>query len=137
MHLADPPIDIHPEVAEALHEGAAVVALESTIISHGLPRENNRQIAREIEVAVRSAGAVPATLAILDSRVRIGLDGPALDQVASREDVVKASIRDVPVALAHGVPAATTVASTAWLASLVGISVFATGGLGGVHRGAG
>ncbi|MEU5722324.1 pseudouridine-5'-phosphate glycosidase [Micromonospora sp. NPDC047738] len=130
------PVEVHPEVAEALRHGGPVVALESTIISHGLPRDSNMQVARDIEQSVRAAGAVPATIAVLDGRVRVGLDEDALHQIASRDDVNKASIRDVAVTLARRVPGATTVASTAWLASLVGIEVFATGGLGGVHRGA-
>lgn len=133
---ADELIDIHPEVADALARGAAVVALESTIISHGLPRPDNARIAREIESSVREAGAVPATVAVLDGRVRVGLDDAALDRVAADESVVKASIRDLGVVVANRIGGATTVASTAYLARMAGIEVFATGGLGGVHRGA-
>lgn len=133
---ADELIDIHPEVADALARGAAVVALESTIISHGLPRPDNARIAREIESSVREAGAVPATVAVLDGRVRVGLDDAALDRVAADESVVKASVRDLGVVVANRIGGATTVASTAYLARMAGIEVFATGGLGGVHRGA-
>ena len=127
---------IHPEVAEALAAGGAVVALESTIISHGLPRPDNLRIAREIEHAVRSAGAVPATIAVVDGTARIGLDDDALARVAGDDGVVKVSVRDIATIAAGGGVGATTVASTAHLAARSGISIFATGGLGGVHRGA-
>jgi pseudouridylate synthase len=127
---------VHPEVEQSLTAGRPVVALESTIIAHGLPRPDNLRIAREIEDVVRDAGATPATVAILDGRVRIGLDDEALSEIASRTDVAKASLRDLGFVLANGMPAATTVASTAHLAARAGIEVFATGGLGGVHRGA-
>jgi pseudouridine-5'-phosphate glycosidase len=127
---------IAPEVAAALAERRPVVALESTIISHGLPRPDNLRVAREVEAAVRAAGAVPATLAVVAGRVRIGLDDAALAEVAGRDDVAKVSVRDVAVVAARGGHGATTVASTAHLAALAGIRVFATGGLGGVHRGA-
>jgi len=130
------PFRLHPEVADALATGTGVVALESTIISHGLPRPDNGPIARRIEDAVREAGAVPATVAVLDGEVRIGLDDAALERVAADETVVKASIRDLAPVLAGGGGGATTVASTAHLAARAGIDVFATGGLGGVHRGA-
>ena len=127
---------IHPEVADALAERRPVVALESTIISHGLPRPDNLRIAREIEAAVRSGGAVPATIAVVDGQARIGLDDGALERVAGDSDVVKVSVRDVAVVAAQDGVGATTVASTAHLAARAGIRVFATGGLGGVHRGA-
>ena len=127
---------VHPEVAAALADGRPVVALESTIISHGLPRPDNLRIAREIEQAVRDGGAVPATIAVVDGQARIGLDDDALDRVASSEDVVKVSVRDIATVAARNGVGATTVASTAHLAARAGISVFATGGLGGVHRGA-
>ena len=123
-------------MADALSAGRAVVALESTIISHGLPRPDNLRIAREIEAAVRSAGAVPATIAVVAGRARIGLDDEALAAIASADGVVKVSVRDVATVAAAGGHGATTVASTAHLAALAGIRVFATGGLGGVHRGA-
>ncbi|MEJ7707259.1 MAG: pseudouridine-5'-phosphate glycosidase [Nocardioidaceae bacterium] len=124
------------EVADALAEGHGVVALESTIISHGLPTDSSAAIARQIESTVRKSGAVPATIALLDGQVRVGLDDAALERIATDEAVVKASIRDLAVVLSGGGAGATTVASTAYLASRCGISVFATGGLGGVHRGA-
>jgi pseudouridine-5'-phosphate glycosidase len=125
---------IEPEVAEALDAGRPVVALESTIISHGLPRPDNLRIAREIEAAVRDNGAVPATIAIIDGGAHIGLDDAALERLAHDESVVKASVRDMATVAAKRLVGATTVASTAHLASAVGIRVFATGGLGGVHR---
>jgi pseudouridine-5'-phosphate glycosidase len=126
---------IHPEVAEALAERRPVVALESTIISHGLPRPDNLRIAREIEGAVRESGAVPATIAVVDGVARIGLDDDALARVAGDDSVVKVSVRDLGSVAARGGMGATTVASTAHLAARAGIGVFATGGLGGVHRG--
>ena len=129
-------MQVLPEVADALASGAPVVALESTIISHGLPRPDNLRIAREIEDEVRTAGAVPATIAVVDGVARIGLDDDALTQVASDPSVVKVSVRDLASVAARGGIGATTVASTAHLAVRAGISVFATGGLGGVHRGA-
>ncbi len=128
---------IAEEVRTALREGRGVVALESTIISHGLPSESSARVAREIEAAVRESGAVPATIAIVGGRVRIGLDDNALDQIATDGSVVKSSIRDLASVIVSGVLGATTVASTAYLAHRAGIQVFATGGLGGVHRGAG
>jgi pseudouridylate synthase len=127
---------IHPEVADALAARRPVVALESTIISHGLPRPDNLRIAREIEAAVRDGGAVPATVAVVDGRPHIGLDDAALERVADDPEVTKVSVRDIAVIAARGGVGATTVASTAHLAARAGIRVFATGGLGGVHRGA-
>jgi pseudouridine-5'-phosphate glycosidase len=127
-------ITVAPEVAEALAAGQAVVALESTIISHGLPRPDNIDIARQIEQAVRDGGAVPATIALVDGEVRVGLDDEALHAIAERDDVVKCSARDLPIAAARGATGATTVAATAHLAAEAGIGLFATGGLGGVHR---
>lgn len=129
-------VEVAPEVADALRDLGPVVALESTIISHGLPRPTNLDVARQIEAAVRESGAVPATIAIVDGVVRVGLDDAALAVVAGSDDVVKASVRDLAVVAARKGHGATTVASTSELASLVGIEVFATGGLGGVHRGA-
>jgi pseudouridine-5'-phosphate glycosidase len=129
-------VETAPEVAAALAEGRPVVALESTIISHGLPRPDNLRVAREVEAAVRREGAVPATLAVVAGRVRIGLDDAALAEVAGRDDVAKVSVRDLAVVVAGGGHGATTVAATAHLAARAGIRVFATGGLGGVHRGA-
>jgi pseudouridylate synthase len=129
-------VHVAEEVATALAERRPVVALESTIISHGLPRPDNLRIAGEIESAVRSAGAVPATVALLDGVAHVGLDADALTRVAGDPDVVKVGVRDLAAAAARGLSGATTVASTAHLAARAGISVFATGGLGGVHRGA-
>ncbi len=122
------------EVSEALHGGNPIVALESTIISHGLPRPENMRVALEVENIVRSRGAVPATIAMLEGRVHIGLAQNELEQIATRDDVVKTSIRDLATVSARKGFAATTVAATSHLANLVGIQVFATGGLGGVHR---
>lgn len=124
---------MHPDVVAALAAGRAVVALESTIISHGLPRPGNLAVAREIEDTVRAAGAVPATVAVLAGTVRIGLDDDGLAQVATRPDVLKLGVRDLGPAVAAGCSGATTVAATAHLAARAGIAVFATGGLGGVH----
>jgi pseudouridine-5'-phosphate glycosidase len=127
---------VHGEVADALAAGRGVVALESTLIAHGLPQPDNLRVAREAEAAVREAGAVPATVAVVAGEVRIGLDDAALEAVATGAGVIKAGVRDLAPAVARGASAATTVASTAHLAALAGIGVFATGGLGGVHRGA-
>jgi pseudouridine-5'-phosphate glycosidase len=127
-------LTVLPEVAEALAAGRPVVALESTIVSHGLPRPDNLRIAREIEQAVRDAGAVPATIAVVDGSARIGLDDDALTWIATRDDVVKVSTRDLATLVARGGSGATTVAATSHLAARAGITVFATGGLGGVHR---
>ena len=125
-----------PEVAEALAADKPIVALESTIISHGLPRPSNLTVAREVEEIVRSRGAVPATIAVLDGVVHIGLTDDQLVDIANRDDIAKASSRDLAIIAAAGKSAATTVAATAHLAVLAGINIFATGGLGGVHRGA-
>jgi pseudouridine-5'-phosphate glycosidase len=125
-----------PEVAKALAAGQPIVALESTIISHGLPRPSNLQVAREVEEIVRSHGATPATIAILDGKVLIGLTDDQLVEISNRDDIAKASSRDLAIIAATGKSAATTVAATAHLAVLAGIHTFATGGLGGVHRGA-
>jgi pseudouridine-5'-phosphate glycosidase len=127
---------VHDEVRDALADGRPVVALESTIISHGLPRPDNARLAREFEQAVRDGGAVPATVAVIDGRPRIGLDDAALDRLANDEDATKVSVRELAAIAARGGVGSTTVASTAHLARAAGITVFATGGLGGVHRGA-
>ena len=130
-------LTLTPEVADALHDGRPVVALESTVIAHGMPFPKNLESARALEATVRAEGAVPATIAVLDGRIRIGLDDAALERLASAgKAVMKLSRRDLPVALATGAPGATTVAATMIAARLAGIAVFATGGLGGVHRGA-
>ena len=125
-----------PEVAAALANNSPIVALESTIISHGLPRPSNLNVAREVEAIVREHGATPATIAILDGVVHIGLTDDQLVAIANRDDISKASSRDLAVLVASKKSAATTVAATAHLAAQAGIKVFATGGLGGVHRGA-
>lgn len=132
--MTSSPIVVLPEVAVALAEGRPVVALESTIVSHGLPRPENLRVARAVEDVVRERGAVPATIAILDGAVRIGLDEAALEEIAGRDDVVKVSLRDLGTVVARRLPGATTVAATSHAATRVGIRVFATGGLGGVHR---
>jgi pseudouridine-5'-phosphate glycosidase len=123
------------EVAAALAGKRPVVALESTIISHGLPRPRNHEAATEFEELLRSAGVTPATIAVLDGVPQIGLDAEGVRRIAD-EDLAKASVRDLPILAARGASGATTVAATAHLAALAGIRVFATGGLGGVHRGA-
>jgi pseudouridylate synthase len=127
---------VHDEVHDALADGRAVVALESTIISHGLPRPDNARLAREFEQAVRDGGAVPATVAVIDGQARIGLDDAALERLANDESATKVSVRELATIAARGGVGSTTVASTAHLAAAAGITVFATGGLGGVHRGA-
>jgi pseudouridine-5'-phosphate glycosidase len=125
---------IAPEVAGALDSGLPVVALESTLIAHGLPRGRNLEVARELEGVVRAAGAVPATIAVVGGVARIGLDGAALEALALGGGFAKAGLRDLAPVIARGGSAATTVASTSHLAARAGIRVFATGGLGGVHR---
>jgi len=124
------------EVAKALASGSPIVALESTIISHGLPRPTNLEVARDVETIVRQHGATPATIAVIDGNVHIGLNDKELVTIATRDNILKASSRDLAIAVAFGKSAATTVAATAHLAVMAGIKVFATGGLGGVHRGA-
>jgi len=128
-------INFSAEVSAAIAAGQPIVALESTIISHGLPRPRNLEVALEVEAIVRSAGAVPATIALIDGVVHVGLEPHELDRIASEDGVVKASTRDLAVIEATKKSAATTVAATAHIAALAGIKVFATGGLGGVHRG--
>ncbi len=127
---------VRAEVAEALGRGAPVVALESTLISHGLPRPDNLEVARESERLVREEGAVPATVGVVGGTPKVGLDEAELELMATAPGVEKLSTRDLPVAAAKGLHGATTVASTAHLTALAGIRLFATGGLGGVHRGA-
>jgi pseudouridine-5'-phosphate glycosidase len=129
------PLVVSPGVAEALADGRPVVALESTIISHGLPRPRNLEAAQEFEQILLSRGVTPATVAVLDGVPRIGLDARGVERIAS-EDMAKASVRDLPILSAKGISGATTVAATAYLAAKAGVRVFATGGLGGVHRGA-
>src|SRR5215213_4319340 len=127
---------IAAEVAETLGAGGPLVALESTIITHGLPRPRNLEIARQLVAAVREAGAVPATIAMVAGEARVGLDEHGLSAVAERDDVVKCGVRDLAPLAARRGWGGTTVAATAHLAARAGIRVFATGGLGGVHRGA-
>ena len=122
------------EVSEALDAGRPVVALESTLIAHGLPRPENLEVARAVEEIVREEGATPATVAVVEGMVRIGLDREALELIATSDDVVKCSARDLAVVMARRATGATTVAATATLAVRAGISIFATGGIGGVHR---
>ena len=125
---------LSPEVDEALRTGRPVVALESTLLAHGLPRPDNRAAADDVEAAVRAGGAVPATIAVLEGVPHGGLTAAAVDRVGADPDLAKLGVRDLPVAAALGLSGATTVSSTALLAAAAGIGVFATGGLGGVHR---
>ena len=130
------PVIVAPQVSATLAEGRPVVALESTIISHGLPRPRNLEVALELEAMLRAAGVVPATVGVPGGRPTVGLDGDQLEMLATATDVAKVSVRELPLAMAARRNAATTVASTAMLARLAGIRVFATGGIGGLHRGA-
>jgi pseudouridine-5'-phosphate glycosidase len=130
-----PYLDIHPEVAQAKAEGRAVVALESTIISHGMPYPQNVATAREVEAIIRSEGAVPATIGIIKGRVKIGLTDQELESFGQNRSVEKVSRRDFPLLIAQKMDGATTVAGTMIAAQWAGIQVFVTGGLGGVHRG--
>jgi len=125
---------VSEEVREALAAHRPVVALESTIIAHGLPRPRNLQVALELEDVVRAEGAVPATIAVLDGQPHVGLDKEQLDRVANEDGIRKLGHRDLPLAVAAGASGATTVSATALLAARAGVRVFATGGLGGVHR---
>ena len=129
-------LDVSEPVAAALAASAPVVALESTLVAHGLPRPLNFETAQAMMVVIRRAGATPALVAVLDGRIRIGLDGRELERLAGDDRIIKASSRDVPALLATGASGATTVAGTMLCAHLAGIEVFATGGIGGVHRGA-
>ena len=121
-------------VAEALKDKSPVVALESTIITHGLPRPKNLEVALEVEQIVTEAGATPATIAVIDGQIHIGLETDQLTQIANDENILKASIRDLAIISTQKKSAATTVAATSHIANMAGISLFATGGLGGVHR---
>lgn len=130
-------LDINEEVALALEEGKAVVSLESTIISHGMPYPKNVETALKVEEIIRENGAVPATIAILDGKLKVGLTKDEIEYLGKKgEDVVKTSRRDIPFIVASKKDGATTVAATMILSNLAGIKVFATGGIGGVHRGA-
>jgi pseudouridine-5'-phosphate glycosidase len=135
MRHVSVPLVLSPEVAAALDEGRAVVALESTLLAHGLPAPQNRGAAAELEDAVRARGAVPATVAVLDGAARVGLSAAELDRVCGG-GLEKLSVRDLGVAVGLRRDGATTVAATAALAAAAGVALFATGGLGGVHRGA-
>lgn len=128
-------LDIHPEVQKALSAGQAVVALESTIISHGMPYPQNLKMAREVEGIIRAEGAVPATIGIIDGRIKIGLSDQDLEAFAKNTQVEKVSRRDFPLIVAGKKNGATTVAGTMIAAAAAGIKIFVTGGLGGVHRG--
>ena len=129
-------LSISKPVADALAASAPVVALESTVVAHGLPYPHNLETAREMMDAVRRGGAVPALIAVLDGHIRVGVDARELERIARDDRIVKASSRDVPVLIATGASGATTVAGTMLCTRLAGIGVFATGGIGGVHRGA-
>jgi len=134
---APPGVVLSEPVARALRDGEPLVALESTIITHGLPRPENIRAAREFEETVAGRGAIPATIAVLDGVPHVGLEAEELERLAGSETAVKLSVRDLPVAMAQATTGGTTVAATALLASGAGIRVFATGGIGGVHRAAG
>jgi pseudouridine-5'-phosphate glycosidase len=134
--MTDLPLTFSPEVAKARADGAAIVALESTIITHGMPFPQNVETARRVEAEVRAHGAVPATIAIMDHRIHVGLTEAQLDSLGQARGVAKLSRADLAVCLASGRTGATTVAATMICAHLAGVSVFATGGIGGVHRGA-
>ena len=125
-------IEVDPAVAAA----KSVVALESTVIAHGLPRPLNLETARKLEAVVRESGATPATVGIIRGRLKVGLDADDVRRLAEEENIRKVSTRDLPLAVAQGWDGATTVATTCWIAHRAGVKVFATGGIGGVHRGA-
>ncbi len=128
-------VNLHPEVASAISSHAAIVALESTVIAHGLPRPRNLELARKLEDVVRAAGATPATTAVLNGELWVGLTDEQIQSIAESEEIKKLSIRDLPIAVAQKWNGATTVATTSWIARRAGINVFSTGGIGGVHRG--
>ena len=129
-------LDIQPAVGEALRKGSPVVALESTIVAHGMPYPRNVETALRVEGIIREEGGVPATIALLGGRLKVGLTAGEIDYLGSARSVVKASRRDIPFVVAKGLDGATTVAATMIVAAMAGIRVFATGGIGGVHRGA-
>jgi pseudouridylate synthase len=134
--MTHPALHLTPEVAQAIAQGRPVVALESTIITHGMPWPENARTARAVEAAVRDGGAVPATIAVMGGRIHVGLEDAALEALAQASDVMKLSRADLAACLVTGRTGATTVAATMICAHLAGIAVFATGGIGGVHRGA-
>jgi pseudouridine-5'-phosphate glycosidase len=129
-------IEIHPNVKKALDQNLPVVALESTIISHGMPYPENIKMANRVEEIIRSEGAVPATIAILNGKIKVGLTSSELEELAKSKDVLKVSKRDFGFVLSQNKTGATTVSATMLIAEMAGIKVFATGGIGGVHRGA-
>ncbi len=129
-------LSITPEIEQAIAENKPIVALESTILSHGMPYPENLEFAHKVEEIVRGQGAIPATMAILDGKLKVGLNADELEFMCNGKDIAKASRRDVAVYLATRRPAATTVATTMMIADMAGIRIFATGGIGGVHRGA-
>ena len=131
-----PGLVVHPEVAAALKAGRPVVALETALVTHGLPRPQNYQVARRMEAVVEEEGAVPATVAVLGGQPHVGLAEADLRRLAESDGAAKASLRDLPALALRGRDGGTTVAATAWLAARAGIRAFATGGIGGVHRGA-
>lgn len=128
-------LNIAPDVANAIAENRPVVALESTVIAHGLPRPQNFETARRLQAIVHESGAVPATIAIIDGKLNVGLTDDQIQFLALQENIRKISTRDIALAVAQGWNGATTVAATIWIAHRAGIKVFATGGIGGVHRG--
>lgn len=128
-------LNIAPEIAQAISDGRPVVALESTVIAHGLPRPQNLETAHRLQEIVRESGAVPATIAIIAGKLTIGLSDDEIQLLAERIGIRKISTRDIPIAVSEGWDGATTVASTTWIAHRAGLKVFATGGIGGVHRG--
>ena len=130
------PLAIAAEVRDAVASGEPVLALESTIFTHGLPRPRNLDVALEAEARVRALGVVPATIGVIDGRVTVGLSPDEIERLSTADGVVKASVRDLPVVAVKGLSAGTTVAATGYLAARAGVRVFSTGGLGGVHRGA-
>lgn len=132
--MVPPPLTIRADVAEALHNGRPVVALESTLIAHGLPRPGNLEVARRLEAIVSGEGALAATVAVVDGRLTVGLEDAQLERIAADDSIEKLGVRDLPACLAAGGWGATTVGSTAHVAAMAGIEVFATGGMGGVHR---
>jgi pseudouridylate synthase len=136
MQTPPPAIRVSDEVRGAVAEGRPVLALESTILTHGLPRPRNLEVGLGSEQLVRDADVVPATIGVVDGIPVVGLSGAEIERLCTADGVVKASVRDLPVARAHGLDGGTTVAATAWLAHRAGIRVMSTGGLGGVHRGA-
>ena len=127
-------MEIRPDVADALQKSGPIVALESTLIAHGLPRPDNLQLAHEVESLIREEGAVPATIGVVDGVAKVGLEESELELMANTDGIPKLSVRDLPAAVAKGSYGATTVSATAHLAARAGINLFATGGLGGVHR---